>query len=67
MGAQKGVGGVTQVGVQPCPLLLLSLAGLGHPLQLQQKTVQPRMGTGMSPSGLCPRAGGGQEWEHLGG
>lgn len=46
--------------------LLLSLVGLGHPRQLQEKRVQSRMGARMSAPGLCPQADGGQEWEHTG-
>lgn len=54
------------MGDQPHLPLLLSLVGLGHPQQLQEKRVQSRMGARMTTPGLYPQADGGQEWEHPG-
>lgn len=54
------------MGDQPHHPLLLSVVGLGHPRQLQEKRVQSRTGARMSAPGLRPQADGGQEWEHLG-
>ena len=43
------------MGDQPHLPLLLSLVGLGHPQQLQEKRVQSRMGARMTTPGLYPR------------
>lgn len=63
---QSQVERMIQVGDQVWHLLLWSLAGLGHLIQLQQNRVQPRTGPWMNWSVLCPWVDGEQAWEHLG-